>query len=75
MTIYNATTQRCHVIDARDVAPAIANSTMFTGRLNMTERGMGNGFLIPSPPSEVPFDETIRFESDTWSRAMCDLHS
>uniref|UniRef100_A0A914W3U8 Gamma-glutamyltranspeptidase 1 n=1 Tax=Plectus sambesii TaxID=2011161 RepID=A0A914W3U8_9BILA len=29
MTIYNATTRKCHVVDARETAPAIANETMF----------------------------------------------
>ncbi|GMR53422.1 hypothetical protein PMAYCL1PPCAC_23617, partial [Pristionchus mayeri] len=29
MTIYNATTKKCHVIDAREVAPAAAEENMF----------------------------------------------
>ena len=39
MTIYNATTQKCVVIDAREVAPLAATENMFKGRWNESQTG------------------------------------
>uniref|UniRef100_A0AC35TGT7 Gamma-glutamyltranspeptidase 1 n=1 Tax=Rhabditophanes sp. KR3021 TaxID=114890 RepID=A0AC35TGT7_9BILA len=39
MTIYNATEKKCHVIDARETAPAAANKTMFDNRWKSAKTG------------------------------------
>jgi gamma-glutamyltranspeptidase len=39
MTIYNATTKRCHVIDAREVAPAKAFERMYVDRWSESREG------------------------------------
>ncbi|PIO56541.1 hypothetical protein TELCIR_22059 [Teladorsagia circumcincta] len=39
MTIYNATTQQCTVIDAREVAPKAATEEMFKDRWNASRIG------------------------------------
>ncbi|GMR56325.1 hypothetical protein PMAYCL1PPCAC_26520, partial [Pristionchus mayeri] len=39
MTIYNATTNKCHVIDAREVAPAAADENMFKDRWDDSQIG------------------------------------
>ncbi|EYB82326.1 hypothetical protein Y032_0362g3508 [Ancylostoma ceylanicum] len=39
MTIYNSSTQKCTVIDAREVAPKAATETMYEGRWNESRTG------------------------------------
>ncbi|KAK6050080.1 hypothetical protein COOONC_12415 [Cooperia oncophora] len=39
MTIYNATTQQCTVIDAREVAPKAATEDMYRNRWNDSRTG------------------------------------
>ncbi|VDO91667.1 unnamed protein product [Heligmosomoides polygyrus] len=40
MTIYNATTQQCTVIDAREIAPKAATENMYEGRWNESRIGV-----------------------------------
>ncbi|KAI6179523.1 hypothetical protein M3Y98_00619600 [Aphelenchoides besseyi] len=49
MTIYNATTRRCHVIDARESAPIAATKEMFRNRWHMAQRG----WLAVAVPGEL----------------------
>ncbi|GMS93437.1 hypothetical protein PENTCL1PPCAC_15612 [Pristionchus entomophagus] len=49
MTVYNATTGRCAAIDAREVAPKLANQTMFVNNSDASVRG----FLAIGVPSEL----------------------
>ncbi|KAI6203633.1 Gamma-glutamyltransferase [Aphelenchoides besseyi] len=49
MTIYNATTRRCHVIDAREVAPLSATKEMFRNRWNLAQKG----WLAVAVPGEL----------------------
>ena len=39
MTIYNATTKRCTVVDAREVAPLVATELMYKGKWNESQIG------------------------------------
>uniref|UniRef100_A0A183CQC0 Gamma-glutamyltransferase n=1 Tax=Globodera pallida TaxID=36090 RepID=A0A183CQC0_GLOPA len=39
MTIFNATTRKCHVVDAREVAPAAATENMYKDRWNKSKFG------------------------------------
>ncbi|VDD89604.1 unnamed protein product [Enterobius vermicularis] len=49
MTIYNATTQRCSVINAREMAPKAANETMFVGSPDRSSLG----WLAIAVPGEL----------------------
>ncbi|KAI1728699.1 gamma-glutamyltranspeptidase domain-containing protein [Ditylenchus destructor] len=49
MTIYNATTKKCHVVDAREKAPLAATENMYKDRWNASKYG----WLAVAVPGEV----------------------
>jgi len=50
MTIYNATTKRCHVVDAREQAPLAASENMYKDHWNKSKFGerVGNHTQLQS---------------------------
>ncbi|TKR94552.1 hypothetical protein L596_008820 [Steinernema carpocapsae] len=49
MTIYNATTKKCHVVDARETAPLAATENMFQNKWNLSQ----TGWLAIGVPGEI----------------------
>ncbi|CAD5224368.1 unnamed protein product [Bursaphelenchus okinawaensis] len=53
MTVYNASTQRCLTIDARETAPAAATEDMFVGHEPYSGNGSIIGFRSIATPGEI----------------------
>lgn len=60
MTIYNTTTQRCLVLDARETAPRAANAEMFVNETLSSNNGSVFGYRAIATPGKSNLQVRIR---------------